>query len=187
VRQGGILGTELYKVYVNTLLDRISESGLGYKTGAIPVLAPMCADDITLISDNPGELQTLINMAVDYSRMERYILQPAKSVVMTILPSSYPTEISEIQSWTLGDRPMPKVDQSTHMGILRATTSATSAALSENMCKGRRTAYMLMSAGLHGKMVWTLRLPATLSCYMFCPCYFMDWNSYSLLSMNCNR
>jgi hypothetical protein len=138
-------------VYVNTLLDRISESGLGYKIGAIPVPAHTCADDITLISDDHGELQTLIYMAVDYSRMERYILQPAKSVVMMILPKSYPTEISEIQSWTLGDRPMPKVDQASHMGILRAATSATSAALGGNMSKGRRTAYILMSAGLHGK------------------------------------
>jgi hypothetical protein len=74
VRQGGILSTELYKIYVKTLLDRILESGLGYKIGSIPVPAPTCADDIALVADNPGELQTLIDMAYDYSCMERYTL-----------------------------------------------------------------------------------------------------------------
>jgi hypothetical protein len=35
VRQGGILSADLYKIYVNPLLDRLNKTGLGAKVGDI--------------------------------------------------------------------------------------------------------------------------------------------------------
>lgn len=46
VRQGGVLSTDLYKVYVNLLLDRVSSSMIGGKVGEISCAAPTYADDI---------------------------------------------------------------------------------------------------------------------------------------------
>jgi hypothetical protein len=43
VRQGGALSADLYKVYINPLLDILSNTGLGGKIGNIYCCAPTCA------------------------------------------------------------------------------------------------------------------------------------------------
>ena len=50
VRQGGILSTDMYKVYNNKLLDRLESVMLGIRIGGINCVAPTCADDTTLAS-----------------------------------------------------------------------------------------------------------------------------------------
>jgi hypothetical protein len=50
VRQGGILSADLYKIYVNPLLDRLNHTGLGAKIGNIICNTSVCADDVTLNS-----------------------------------------------------------------------------------------------------------------------------------------
>jgi hypothetical protein len=77
-------GTDLYKLYINPLLDRLETSGLGLKIGNISVSNTACADDIALISEIPDEAQTLVNMATDFAFMEGYQLQPTKSVVINV-------------------------------------------------------------------------------------------------------
>ena len=82
VRQGGILSTDLYKLYGNNLLDRLKLPGIGVHIGEIPCVAPVCADDMVLASDRRDALQSLsiVNVAVDHSCLENYLLQPLKSV-----------------------------------------------------------------------------------------------------------
>jgi hypothetical protein len=63
----GILSTDLYKLYINPLLDRLETSRLGLKIGNISVSNTACADDITLISEIPDEAQILVNMATDFA------------------------------------------------------------------------------------------------------------------------
>ena len=50
VRQGGILSTNLYKLYINQLLNMYGTTGIGYRIGNISVNSTACADDIALIS-----------------------------------------------------------------------------------------------------------------------------------------
>jgi hypothetical protein len=80
VRQGGILSTNLYKLYINQLLNMYETTGIGYRIGNISVNSTACADDIALISEEQDQTQILINMAYDYAYMEGYELQPTKSV-----------------------------------------------------------------------------------------------------------
>jgi hypothetical protein len=47
-RQGGILSTDLYKLYINPLLDRLQNVGIGLKIGNVNNTG--CADDIALLS-----------------------------------------------------------------------------------------------------------------------------------------
>ena len=53
VRQGGVLSADMYKVYNNDSLDRIVESGKGASIGSIRIPAPTCADDVTVMSEEP--------------------------------------------------------------------------------------------------------------------------------------
>ncbi|MES9904479.1 MAG: reverse transcriptase domain-containing protein [Sedimenticola sp.] len=149
VRQGGVLSADLYKVYINELLDRLSNTGIGATIGNITVPAPTCADDVTLISSDPNELQRLINITKDYSFMEGYQLQEVKSVILRVKTSK--REYNDNESWTLGDKHMPIVDSTTHMGILRTTKSQEHHAVEDNIQKAKRTLYSLMGSGLHGE------------------------------------
>ena len=95
VRQGGALSADLYKVYINSLLDILSNSGLGGKIGDINCCAPTCADDVALISNNPLELQTMIDIVVDFSKREGYLLQPTKSIVLPVKSKCKSMEIND--------------------------------------------------------------------------------------------
>ena len=102
------------------------------------------------MSNTSGDLQTLCNIAHDYSTMEKYKLQPTKSVVLPVkTKKSKPKESS--YSWKIGESDMPIVDRATHVGLVCASKPTADAAIEENIQKGRRTLYSLMSSGLHGE------------------------------------
>ena len=66
VRQGGILSADLYKVYINQLLDRLYTCGFGATIGEIICNAPTCADDLSTLNSTTQELQMLCSIASDY-------------------------------------------------------------------------------------------------------------------------
>ena len=68
VRKCGALSSDLNKVYVNPMLDILSNSGLGGKIGNINCRAHTCADDVALIANNPIDTQTMVDIAVDFSK-----------------------------------------------------------------------------------------------------------------------
>ena len=84
-RGGGVLITDLYKLYGNNLFERLQMPGVGAHIGEISCVAPACADDLVLLSDRKDALQSLVNIAVDHSCLEHYLLQPVKSVLLEIL------------------------------------------------------------------------------------------------------
>jgi hypothetical protein len=59
------------------------------------IFAPTCADDVALISNNPLELQTMIDIVVDFSKREGYLLQPTKSVVLPVKSKCKSMEIND--------------------------------------------------------------------------------------------
>ncbi|VDI27647.1 Hypothetical predicted protein [Mytilus galloprovincialis] len=136
VRQGGAISADLYKVYVNPLLNLLCETGLGGKIGNINCCAPTCADDVAIIATNPLEIQSLVDIAVDFSRREGYLLQPTKSVILPVRTTTKTIETEE-GFWNMDDKPMPKKNS-----VLLT--------VEENIKKARRTLYSLMGSGLHG-------------------------------------
>jgi hypothetical protein len=63
VQQGGILSTDLYKFYINQLLNLYETMGSGYQTGNISINSTACADDIALVSNQLDQTQILIDTA----------------------------------------------------------------------------------------------------------------------------
>ena len=57
-RQGGMLSTNLYKLYINQLLNTCmyETTGMGYKIGNISVNSTACVDDIVLISEEQDQV-----------------------------------------------------------------------------------------------------------------------------------
>ena len=76
------ISTDIYKLYFNPQLNRLSETGEGGTIGEIDCAAPTAADYIAAMADKPSSLQTLVGTSDDFSGMEQCVLQPEKSVVM---------------------------------------------------------------------------------------------------------
>ena len=150
VRQGGILSTDLYKVYSNSLLDRLSTNKDATRIGPVICVAPACADDVAIGADSPDIMQSLLDIGVDNSKMERFILQPVKSVILEILYKLKRSASHHSEGWDLDGVKMPTVNKTMHVGICRSSDTDESAVV-ENIKKARRTMYSLMSAGLHGE------------------------------------
>ena len=178
VRQGGILSTDLYKLYINQLLARLESANIGMRIGNISTNCTACADDVALLSGNPDHTQILINMCNDYAHMEGYELQPAKSVALNIKAKSKKKSLN-VKNYKLGTKTMPTVESAVHLGIIRPTsltenmtinhrhlfhsknicpggiyflneTSACPINVEENIKKARRSAYGLFGGGYHG-------------------------------------
>ena len=112
VRQGGILSTDIYKIYLNPSLNRMSETGEGRKIGEIDCTAPTAADDTAPVTNEPLSLQTLCGTNDDFSQMERYVLQPDKSVVMVISGGKKSRDTqSDVSGWTIFRKEMPGVTE----------------------------------------------------------------------------
>ena len=133
VRQGGILSTELYKVYLDGCLRRLAEVKGGFRIGEICCAAPTCADDVADISNT---------------------LEPINGVFCSRLQRDGTLSYSACQTGdiaiNIGSKPMPIVSESMHMGILRSANSQESA-IQDNIKKARRTIHSLMGAGLQGE------------------------------------
>ena len=82
VRHGGIVSLELYKVFINPLLEFYKTNNLGFKIGSIHIGNPNSADDIVLLSKSQQELQTMLSSQKQFANDERYIISKAKTKIM---------------------------------------------------------------------------------------------------------
>ncbi|KAK3088432.1 hypothetical protein FSP39_019152 [Pinctada imbricata] len=152
VRQGGTLSSDFYKLYVNTLLDRIQNTGIGGHIGDINCAAPTCEDDMSQLSTKESELQILCNVAENYSVMEHYELQPAKSVILPVNTSGKKSDSGHTSfEWKLKDTSVPIANEAVHVGITRNVKGNCESTIQNNIQKARRTLYSLMSSGMHGE------------------------------------
>lgn len=84
VRQGGVLSPFLYCIFVDELLDILSESGIGVTINGLYCGAPMYADDLALVASSPEELQKMLDIVSNYASRWKYSLNADKSVVMVL-------------------------------------------------------------------------------------------------------
>ena len=91
----------------------------GFHIEEICCAAPTAADDMALGASGLAILQRLVSTAVDNSKLERYILQPNKSFILSVLNQCKRAQEIDINITMDGVR-MPVVTEAVHMGILRS-------------------------------------------------------------------
>ena len=64
VCQGGILSTDLCKVYEDSLLDRPCMERNAMTIGPVICVAPACADNCAVLADTPELLQSFLDIHV---------------------------------------------------------------------------------------------------------------------------
>ncbi|VDH93589.1 Hypothetical predicted protein [Mytilus galloprovincialis] len=117
VRQGGILSTHLYKIFVEDLLKELEENSLGFILGTIYCGAPTCADDVALLSSNPDELQVMLNILQRYANQHQYTIHPTKSKIIHYKSSKNP----EPYSWNMSGKLISASEETVHLGIKRTS------------------------------------------------------------------
>ena len=65
IRQGGALSPVLFAVYVNSLLEKLQNIGLGCHIGMIFTGTFMYADDLVLVSASISDLQSMIDVCIN--------------------------------------------------------------------------------------------------------------------------
>ena len=152
VRQGGILSTTDYKLYINELLDNLENANLGCYLGDIYCGAPTCADDVLLLAPTALILSSMINLTSHYASRERYVLHPTKSTVMVYNSPVNCDTWQKANIWDINRSPLQVVNNSLHLGIERCSTpnQRISNHVNNKISIARRTLYSLMGAGLHG-------------------------------------
>ena len=150
VRQGGVLSTHLYKLYINDLPTQLEEHVLGLTIGTEYYGSPLCADDIVLMSTDEAEIQLMLDIAYKYSCQYRYNIHPQKStLVMTQrLKSNKQSESKDIM---LGHKPIQKDHQTIHLGVIRADKNESKLNIQDHISTARKTLYSLIPVGISGK------------------------------------
>ena len=153
VKQGGILSADLYKIYVNSLLKKIINTGIGSKVGDIICNTSACADDVTINATTESEAQILLDIAADFAKQERYELQPSKANTIRIKPSNRTSKGKPTHPLKLNGSDIPEVEEATHIGLKQTDLISKTAEVNveNNIKKARRATYSLMASSLHGQ------------------------------------
>ena len=149
VRQGGVISTRFYKVYVNGFMIELRMNSLGKWIGYIYVGCPACADDVLLITEDPEELQIMFTIAKSYSGCHRYVIHPQKTQVVCKHCSSAANGCAR-QEWNIGENVLHLSDRTTHLGLARTDKNDSAVNIEDRISLARRTGYSLMKSGFHG-------------------------------------
>ena len=133
------------KIFINNLLEIFKNNQLGAYLGCSYYGIPTVADDVTLISRSPFELQTMLDVQAAHTNKQRYLLSEQKSTILVF-------NDSKTNFWSTNDEELAISDSATHLGITRDSKSMTDTkyVVRERIITARRTVYALMGAGLHG-------------------------------------
>ncbi len=147
-RQGGVLSPWLYTVFVNGLLNNLSESSCGLNIHGIPCSAPTQADDITLLSVTKNGLDALMNICYGYSRRWRFNYSAKKSAVLVFNETDLARERSK-RSWFLGTIAVSEVTVYTHLGVNITKSLSTTQRVTDICRKLKSTFFSSTNLGIH--------------------------------------
>ena len=85
VCQGDILSADLYKVYDNPLLKRLTDSGVGMTFGTVCCNTSACANDLTVCGKTESGAQVKASKSNASANLEHYKLQAVKSVALKVI------------------------------------------------------------------------------------------------------
>ncbi|VDI67737.1 Hypothetical predicted protein [Mytilus galloprovincialis] len=144
VRQGGVTSPAAYKLFINPMLDHIETQNLGSYIGPIYCGTPTVADDVCLVSNNPEDLQAMLDIQGDYANKEHYCINKTKSSVVQF-------NDKQPRNFTMNSEEIPTSQSIVHLGIERDNSSkfGTKNISNTRISAARKATYALMGAGLH--------------------------------------
>ena len=145
VRQGGVLSTFLYLVFINDLIDEIQTMTHNSGILNIPSSCPTLADDLSLIAIYPRTLQLMLDISLAYANKWRFKFNANKSCIMKFRAKG--AGMDKNLSWTLGDTTIPNKSEFTHLGIVVNNKCKFSERIATACTKGRKSYFALSDLG----------------------------------------
>ena len=100
--QGRIFAPFMYKVYINSLLQKLSNHCYAISINSLSLPAPSFADDVTLLALFPSFLKTFLNICHQYSVTWRYEFNHTKSGVVSFGETKpIHSRLMKEREWTL--------------------------------------------------------------------------------------
>ena len=145
VRQAGIWSPTAYTICINSLLNYIQHKQLGVYIGTNYCGIPTVADDVTLISHDPMELQIMLNVQSEHANSNLYLVSQRKSSIVVM-------NGSQNYEWTFNNENLFVSESATHLGIQRCSniTATLTETVENRIITASKTVFALMAAGLYG-------------------------------------
>ena len=146
VRQGGVLSTYLYKIFVEDQLLELETNALGFMLGNIYIGATAVADGLAYLSSTQEILQLMQNVGYRYSDHHHYKIHPTKTKIV-----EHSSEKGSLEySWKLGDNVIKASEETIHLGLKRTVSHECEINIEDRIKLARRTKYAFMNSGYHG-------------------------------------
>lgn len=120
---------------------------LGLSIGNVYVGCPTCADDIALLSNDVGELQSMLSVLHRHAQQDRVTIHPTKTKAVVFHKAGV---IKSTLTWKLGEAEISPTNQTVHLGIIRSELKENDLNIEDRISLARRTLYSLINTGLHG-------------------------------------
>ncbi len=89
LRQGGILSSHMYNVYIDDLSKQLADSNVGCYINDVCTNHFIYADDTVIVAPSPLALQELLDICESYARQHSIVFNVKKTKLMCIKPKAY--------------------------------------------------------------------------------------------------
>jgi hypothetical protein len=134
IRQGGLLSPLLFNVYVDSLHDQLSLSGVGCHIDDCCINAISYADDMVLLAPHADALQMMLNVCEAEAATLDIEYNTSKTVCMLIKPRNMQRLPFRVES-VLGGSQLEYVDTFPYLGQLITNDLSDNAAISKQIRK----------------------------------------------------
>ena len=114
VRQGCVLSSTMFSVFINDLATRINEAGLDVTIDDVIVSILLYADDIVLIAPDTRSLQSMLDIVSDWCQLWGLDFNPQKSKVVHFRP---PSTLRTDFEFKCGQNSVDKADSYKYLGL----------------------------------------------------------------------
>ncbi|MES9881905.1 MAG: reverse transcriptase family protein, partial [Sedimenticola sp.] len=148
IRQGGIISTWIYNLFVDELLSKLQDSGLGTTVLNISTSNVTLADDITLSATSPINLQKMLDIVHQYTCMFRYVINATKSFVIIFGHTSRRQQNVDL---SMGPDKITVTDNIRHVGV-HLNSKMTDSDKVDNGCKKAKSSlFSLLTVNIDHK------------------------------------
>ncbi|KAK3096521.1 hypothetical protein FSP39_000985 [Pinctada imbricata] len=145
VRQGGVLSSFLYLVFIDDLLVELETTYKNTGISSVTSCCPTLADDLCCIATAPYPLQSMLNIASIYSKRWHFEFNANKSCILKF--RAIGRKIDNDCKWYLDDVELPITQSHNHLGITVCSNCKLSERISIACEKGRKAYFGLSDIG----------------------------------------
>src|SRR3981189_2287406 len=118
VRQGDTLSPLLFNIFINGIMEKVKDSGLGVKIGSETMSVLLFADDMVLVANNEVELGHLVDKVKQYC--DKWQLEVNVNKTKVVLVSKDGSEVAKVK---YGQSELECVSKYCYLGMVFSANS----------------------------------------------------------------